>query len=65
MSIELNMIDYVQLDIPEYEILDFSTRGKILARFTNGVQYDLVLLVTSTPEAFLISALKHKPLSEM
>ena len=65
LAIELNLIDFVQLDKPDYEVLDIKMKGKILARFTNGVQYDLVLMVVTTQEAFLISALRHKPLSEL
>lgn len=65
LSIELSLVDFVQLDSPDYEVLDIKMKGKILAKFTNGVHYDLVLMAVSTPEAFLISALRHKPLSEL
>ena len=64
MKEDLALIDEITQDIPEDEILDFKMRGSITERFNNGVKYNLVLMVTSTPEVYLVNALKQRPLSE-
>ncbi len=64
---ELELIDEIPIDEeqdPDLKEISFQMRGGILAQFSNGVKYDLVLLVTSVAQGFLINALKHKPLSE-
>lgn len=60
----MELIDEINLDAPDFEVLDFKMQGQIVAKFNNGIKYNLIFLITCVPEGFLVNALKHKPLSE-
>ncbi len=62
---DLILLDEIPLELPEEEVIGFKMKGKIIAKLGNGVNYNLVLLITCLPEVILVNALKHKLLSEL
>lgn len=46
MREDLHLIEEIALAVPPEEITDFKMKAKVLAKFGNGVKYNLVIMAT-------------------
>ena len=46
MREDLHLIEEIAMEVPPEEIIDFKIKAKVLAKFGNGVKYNLVLMAT-------------------
>lgn len=57
---ELELINEVDMEQPEVEILDFKMKGGNEITLGRNGKFKVVVMVTSTPDSFIIKLLKHK-----